>query len=227
MMKKIATCLVIGMMVCVFFACGKEDKNSQTTEDELIENNDSDGIGADEYVQDETDDGMNGPNQGNSDILNDNDISQEDENGENVAGGQSNREQTPARMLLQEFEQKVANGEYTTTSELAASLIADERIPFATATMEVEPGYLNGFSKEIYGFEKGTMFGPSIGAIPFVGYVFKLPSDSDGEAFAKELQDQANLRWNVCTQADEMLCERQGDFVFFCMAPASFEEDES
>ena len=53
--------------------------------------------------------------------------------------------------------------------------------------------------------------------------VFEVEDDVDG--FAEQLKSKANLSWNVCTQADEMVCETYKDRVFFVMAPLSFDDN--
>ena len=91
--------------------------------------------------------------------------------------------------------------------------------------MPVEPGLLSGFDNaEITGFKEGVMFGPAIGSIAFVGYVFELEEGTDAEAFKTTLKDNANLRWNICVAAEEMVVESEGNKVFFVMCPASFDE---
>ena len=87
----------------------------------------------------------------------------------------------------------------------------------------VEPGFLQGFSEEVDGFKSGAVFSPYIGTIPYIGYVFEVEDDVDG--FAEQLKSKANLSWNVCTQADEMVCETYKDRVFFVMAPLSFDDN--
>ncbi len=130
--------------------------------------------------------------------------------------------ESPAAMLFNDFKALIADGQLKTTDELANALISKEYIPFMGATMPVEEGYLNGFSTEISGFSSGTTFGPSIGSIPFVGYVFIV--DDDVNTFMDTLKSAADLRWNICTQADEMLCDSVDNYVFFVMSPATFEE---
>lgn len=100
-----------------------------------------------------------------------------------------------------------------------ASTMADELISgvpsdMELVTMEVEPGYLNGFTTEISGFTKGTMFSPMIGSIPFVGYVFE---SDDATSLEETLKGNADLRWNICTEADEMVSATKGNLVFFMM----------
>lgn len=112
-----------------------------------------------------------------------------------------------------------------TPQEIADALLTNEEIQFMPATMPVEPGFLNGFNAEITGFEEGVMFGPAIGTIPFVGYIFTVAEGGDVDAFVKTLEENANLRWNICTEAEEMVCEAEGNTVFFVMCPKSFEEE--
>lgn len=132
---------------------------------------------------------------------------------------------SPAQTLLADFKARVANGEDSSLEDLANSIITNEIIPFGGATMPVEPGFLNGFSQEITGFAEGTTFGPMIGSIPFIGYLFKLDDGADVYAFMQTLKDNADLRWNICVEADEMVCDAVGNTVFFVMAPANFEEN--
>lgn len=130
-------------------------------------------------------------------------------------------ESTFAGKLLADFK---AEADGKTAIELAESLSGKEYVPFMAGTMEVEPGYLNGFDTEITGFSDGAMFAPMIGSIPFVSYIFRLDAGSSVDAFTQTLKDHADLRWNICTSADEMLCEAVGNTVFFVMSPLTFEE---
>ena len=99
-------------------------------------------------------------------------------------------------------------------------------LPIDGEVTPVEPGLLMGFGNdEITGFAEGVMFAPVIGTIPFVGYLFRLDAGTDGDAFVQTLKDQANPRWNICTEADETVVRREGDVVFFVMCPQSMDED--
>lgn len=131
---------------------------------------------------------------------------------------------TPAGILAKDFKNRVTENPSISAEDLANAIIGNEIIPFGPAVMPVEPGYLNGFSAEITGFDTGAMFGPMIGSIPFIGYIFTVSGDVD--AFVSTLKSNADLRWNICTQADEMVCEAKGNTVFFVMSPASFDEEE-
>ena len=104
------------------------------------------------------------------------------------------------------------------------AVITNEAILFAGATMPVEEGFLMGFDEEISGFEDAVMFAPMIGTIPFVGYVFDLAEDADVEAFVTTLQEHANMRWNICTEAEQTVTASFGDKVFFMMCKKSAAE---
>ena len=144
-----------------------------------------------------------------------------------VACGSSANEEpkTVGQTLLADFKAKVEENAEVTAQELADGLITNEIIPFMGASMPVEQGLLMGFGNaEINGFEEGVMFAPNIGTIPFIGYVFTLADGTDAEAFVKTLQDNADLRWNICVEAEEMVVESVGNKVFFVMCPSQFEE---
>ena len=68
------------------------------------------------------------------------------------------------------------------------------------------------------------MFGPMMGSIAFVGYIFDLPEDADVDAFVTGLKDNANPRWQICVTADETIVEVSGDKVFFLMSPLTLEQ---
>ena len=130
---------------------------------------------------------------------------------------------TVGKVLLQDFKSNPDG----TVLEVAERIITSESIPFMGGAMEVEPGLLTGFDNaEITGFKEGAMFSPMIGTIPFVGYIFEVEDGTDVDAFMETLKDNANLRWNICTEAEELTLGREGNKVFFLMSPMSFEEVE-
>ena len=113
-----------------------------------------------------------------------------------------------------------------TPQEIADAIMSNEIIPFMPMTMPMEEGFFSGFDNfEIKGFEECVMFCPGMGTIPFVGYIFKLADGADVEAFKADLDANANLRWNICTEADEKIIESEGNLVFFIMCPKTFEEE--
>ncbi len=144
------------------------------------------------------------------------DAPQEDANQGAVSG------ESLGQTLLGEFKAMDAS---TDAYTMAETLIGHEMIQFMGGAMEIEPGLLSGFDNyEVTGFEKGAMFGPMMGSIAFVGYIFDLPEDADVDAFVTGLKDNANPRWQICVTADETIVEVSGDKVFFLMSPLTLEQ---
>lgn len=133
---------------------------------------------------------------------------------------QDNTPKTAGNTLLASFK---ANASKDALS-IAKSLISHEIIPFPGDAVEVAPGFLQGFKEDIKGFKSGAVFMPMMSTIPFIGYVFELDSGSDVSAFIKTLKDNADLRWNICTTAEEMVTGSVGNKVFFVMCNKTFEE---
>jgi len=108
--------------------------------------------------------------------------------------------------------------------EIAETLVSHESIQFMAGAMPVEAGFLQGFTEEISGFEEAAMFGPMMMGMPFVGYIFDLADDADKEAFMTNLTEKADLRWNICTEAEQTVVEAIGDKVLFLMCKKSLAE---
>ena len=114
-----------------------------------------------------------------------------------------------------------------TAQEIADRLLTNEVIQFMGGATPVEEGLLSGFDNaEIKGFKEGVMFAPMMSSIAFVGYIFELPEDADVDEFKTTLKDSANLRWNICVEAEELIVESEGNKVFFLMCPKSFEQPD-
>ncbi len=130
---------------------------------------------------------------------------------------------TVGSALLADFKAN-PNG---TAQEIADRLLQNKVCQFMGGSMPVEEGPLTGFDNaEIKGFKEGVMFSPMVGTIPFVGYIFQLEDGADVEAFKTTLKDSANLRWNICTEAEELIVENEGNTVFFLMCPKNFDQPE-
>lgn len=128
---------------------------------------------------------------------------------------------TLGQVLLADFKTK-ANMD---TLSIAEALVQNPAIQFMGGAMPVEEGLLSGFDNfEVKGFKFGAVFMPMIGSIPFVGYVFELPNGADTASFIQSLRDNANMRWNICVAADEMVTSAVGNKVFFVMCPTSLGE---
>lgn len=123
-----------------------------------------------------------------------------------------------AGSLYQELEEALTADPNLTAEELAAQLATC--LPYNGISMAVESGYLTGFGNtEITGFSAGAQFGPVIGTQPMIGYVFELADGADRAEFISLLEDNANLRWNICTSANHAVAAAYGDFVLFVMYP--------
>lgn len=129
---------------------------------------------------------------------------------------------TLGNTLLADFKAKAAS---MGTEELANALLQNPAIQFMGGAMPVEEGLLSGFDNaEIKGFKSGAVFMPMIGSIPFIGYVFELENAADVSGFISNLKKNANRRWNICVEAEEMVTGSVGNKVFFVMCPTSLEE---
>lgn len=126
---------------------------------------------------------------------------------------------TLGNALKAQFEEEVKKT--TDVVAIAEALSKNEKIEFAAMSMEVEPGYLAGFSTDVTGFTKGAMAGPMIGTIPCVIYVFEA---DDAAAFLETIKGIADPRWNICTEAGETVYATSGNIVFFAMCPATENE---
>ena len=131
--------------------------------------------------------------------------------------------ETVGKILLMDFERYIQENPDVSAQEMADHILANSIIQFSGTTMAVEEGLLAGFNNaEITGFDEGVMFAPMIGSIPFVGYIFTLPDGADTEAFLQLLTDNADPRWNICTEADETVTGKAENMIFFVMSPAQF-----
>lgn len=136
----------------------------------------------------------------------------------------TNTAQTVGETLLADFRSNCTGS----AQEIADHLLANPIITFMGGAMPVEEGLLSGFDNaEITGFQDGVMFAPMTSSIAFVGYIFELADGADVSAFKTMLKDSANLRWNICVEAEELIVDNEGNMVFFLMCPKSFEQPET
>ena len=126
--------------------------------------------------------------------------------------------------MISQFKELIAADENISTEAIGAALCGNPMFEMKMDALAVEPGLLNGFGNaEIKGFKEGTMFAPMIGSIPFVGYVFKVDEGTNVSEFINELKENADLRWNICTEADQMLVTAVDQTVLFAMYSTSEE----
>ena len=141
-------------------------------------------------------------------------------------------DETPAgeswgQTLVGVFNDAIAANPAATAEELANAVITHESILFMGGVTPMEAGaeWLPGFNEAPTGWATCANFGPFMGSIAFVGYVFTLEEGADVDAFKATLEANANPRWQICVTADETIIENVGNTVFFLMCPASNNPD--
>lgn len=251
-MKKTLTLIIALMMVLSMAACSDKasDEVTNETEDKVlidaeVEVEEESSDETEEVVEEETSDEAEKKPETDKNSSDKDKPSKEENNSDNTAVDKNDKPaekptekpQEPApevkpenneklsvgNTLLKEFKKVAGSANASGVAEkLASSSVVSE---IGLTTMDVEPGFLTGFDNaEIKGFKEGTMFAPMIGTIPFVGYVFTLEDGVDANEFISTLKSSANLRWNICTTAEEMVAGSSGNKVFFVMCNKSFEE---
>lgn len=126
---------------------------------------------------------------------------------------------TVAANLVLEFEKEMPKSK--NIKEVADKIIKTNIINPHVEYLEMEEGYLPGFKEEIKEFNSAVVISPTISTIPFIAYIFEVDNPSE---FANNLKKQANLRWNICTEADEMQVSVVDNYVFFVMSPNNFDD---
>ncbi len=126
-----------------------------------------------------------------------------------------------ADTLVKQFEKEIKTEK--DMEKVAKKLAKNEVIK---TKIEVSPlqkeEYLSGFKKEIKGYRKVVTMRPIISSIPFVAYLFET---DDVDSLVSTLKENADLRWNICTEADEMKISKESNYVFFIMSPKTFDEE--
>lgn len=129
---------------------------------------------------------------------------------------------TPAGQLVAAFDDKAKNASdiEALANDLHETVV--EVVPIETEVMPLSDGdWIEGFTTEITGFESCVAIKPFMMGQPFIAYIFEV---SNPDEFAKTLEDSADLRWNICTMADECKTSVSGNYVFFTMSKENFDE---
>jgi hypothetical protein len=242
-MKKLIA-LILSIVVCLSFAaCSKKAEPVDNNDDEIISDSSlvSDGANEENNEEDIKDEpSKNEPskdeplkNEGIKENNKENNKTEKPQENSPVkpeekpsAPTESKPEapKTVGNIILADFKAKAAS--MSGALSIAEALSTNSVVPYSLAAMEIEPGLLQGFDNaEIKGFKEGAVFMPMIGTHPFIGYVFVLENGADTQSFISNLKSNANLRWNICTTADEMVAGSVGNKVFFVMCPSSFEQE--
>lgn len=126
------------------------------------------------------------------------------------------------QQLIDRFETYMSEESDTEALSIAEHICAIENFPLELSANAVEAGWLAGL-EEFTSFADGAQFAPMIGSIPFVGYVFLLDADVNADEVVETIKGQANLAWNVCTEADVLLTstykDRGRNAVLVVLAP--------
>jgi len=232
-MKKILSIILALLMVASFASCKGDTKETLKDDSEITQTNKSDGdvvSDAEADTKEETAQDKNTQSNQTSDKNQTQQSTQTEPAQKPSQTPEKEPDKSPSQeattlgqTLLSDFKSKAASG--MSISDIADSILKNPAIKFSGASMSVEPGLLSGFDNaEITGFKSGVMFAPMIGSIAFVGYVFELENASDTQAFITNLRNNANLRWNICVAADEIVTGSSGNKVFFVMCPTALEE---
>ncbi len=232
-MKKLIA-LILAIAVCLSFAaCSKKDEPVTKNDDEIISDSSLVSDGANEKNNEEDTKDEPSKDEGIKENEKENNKTEKPQESSPVkpedkpSSPSENEPEAPktvGNIILADFKAKAAS--MSGALSIAEALSANSVVPYSLAAMEVEPGLLQGFDNaEIKGFKEGAVFMPMIGTHPFIGYVFVLEDGADTQSFISNLKSNANLRWNICTTADEMVAGSVGNKVFFVMCPSSFEQE--
>ena len=149
-----------------------------------------------------------------------------DENPADTDETPADTDETPAgetwgKTLLGVFNDAIAANPAATADELAQAVISHESILFFGGVTPMEAGaeWMPGFTEAPTGWATCANFGPMMGSIAFVGYIFTLEEGADVDAFKATLEANADPRWQICVTADETIVENVGNTVFFLMSP--------
>lgn len=134
---------------------------------------------------------------------------------------QKEEKKSVAGVLTQQFKDEIKSE--NDIQKVATSIAKNKVLPIEVDVSVLgKEDYISGFQTEIKGFDQAVVIRPMIGSIPFIAYIFEI-EDADG--FSKKLKSNADLRWNICTEADDMEVAVVDHYVFFVMSPKSFDQE--
>ena len=94
----------------------------------------------------------------------------------------------------------------------------------SVTSVEANSEWLMGLMEAPTGYSEAYVYQPSTMGAPFIGYVFRLEEGTNVESFKQALKDNADLRWNICTSANTIICENFENIVLFSMLVVADEE---
>ena len=124
-----------------------------------------------------------------------------------------------ADKYLEAFKEIVENPEAELSTELIANKLVEKNLVEASLVADmVEEGPLSGFTADVTGFSSAYRVGPMISTIPFVAYVFET---ENAESLINLLNENHDLRWNICTEAEDYAVTSVDNYVFVIMCSDS------
>lgn len=82
--------------------------------------------------------------------------------------------------------------------------------------------FVTGYGDFSADFVEALGYGPLIGSIPFASVIFRLDDGADAQAFADDIEDNANPAKWICVCADSVQTAVSGNTVFFIMSSAEY-----
>lgn len=125
-----------------------------------------------------------------------------------------------ARDTYDQYMAELPEEDRITYEEFAASMLM-----VMPVDLTVEEPWLQGIPTIPAGIAEGYCYQPMMMGQAFIGYVFRVAEGTDVEAFKKELTENADPRWNICTMANTTVCESFGNLVYFSMMVVADEEN--
>lgn len=109
--------------------------------------------------------------------------------------------------------------------EYMAELEEADRIPFeefisyqvTCRAIEKNEEWLTALESVPTGFSEAYTYGPNMMGQAFIGYIFRVAEGTNVESFKANLKEICIPRWNICTEANTIICESYGNIVFFSM----------
>lgn len=134
------------------------------------------------------------------------------------------------------FSTKMTENNQTASIDLANAIIEAQIVPYMMGAVPLsdmaapdEEGkvYLQGFDNYDFAgvnLADSAVFMPMMGSVPFIGYIFDTADEAELGNLMVTLKENANMRWQVCVEADQMIIENSGDKILFVMCPSTIEE---
>lgn len=127
---------------------------------------------------------------------------------------------TGARDTYDSYMAELPEEERISYEEFASTMLA-----VMPVDLTAEEVWLQGIPTIPAGISEAVCYQPMMMGQAFIGYVFRVAEGTDVETFKKELKENADPRWNICTMANTTVCESFGNVVYFSMMVVADEEN--